>query len=29
MRYLHWLPGQQGASQGHIDLVAGLEVGHD
>jgi integrase len=29
MRYLHWLPGQQGASQGHIDLVAELEVGHD
>lgn len=29
MRYLHWLPGQQGASQGHIDLVAGLEVGRD
>uniref|UniRef100_UPI002468CCFB site-specific integrase n=1 Tax=Halomonas sp. 25-S5 TaxID=2994065 RepID=UPI002468CCFB len=28
MRYLHWLPGQQGASQGPIDLVAGLEVSH-
>ncbi|WP_280547309.1 tyrosine-type recombinase/integrase [Halomonas sp. 11-S5] len=29
MRYLHWLPGQQGTSQGPIDLVAGLEVSHD
>ncbi|MGE4532854.1 tyrosine-type recombinase/integrase [Halomonas sp.] len=29
MRYLHWLPGQQGAIQGPIDLVAGLEVAHD
>ncbi|MDR5865161.1 tyrosine-type recombinase/integrase, partial [Halomonas campisalis] len=29
MRYLHWLPGQQGATQGPIDLVATLEVGHD
>lgn len=29
MRYLHWLPGQQGMSQGPIDLVAGLEVAHD
>ncbi|MBB3141486.1 tyrosine-type recombinase/integrase [Halomonas organivorans] len=29
MRYLHWLPGQQGASQGPIDLVAGLAVGHE
>lgn len=29
MRYMHWLPGQQGACQGHADLVAALEVGHD
>lgn len=29
MRYMHWLPGQQGPSQGHTDLVAALEVGHD
>jgi integrase len=29
MRYLHWLPGQQGACQGHTDLVAALEGGHD
>jgi len=29
MRYLHWLPGQQGTSQGPIDLVAGMEVSHD
>lgn len=28
MRYLHWLPGQQGGGQAPIDLVASLEVGH-
>lgn len=29
MRYLHWLPSQQGGDQCHIDLVAALEVSHD
>ncbi|MCD2089326.1 tyrosine-type recombinase/integrase, partial [Halomonas meridiana] len=29
MRYLHWLPNQQGGDQCHIDLVAALEVSHD
>ncbi|MCK0716480.1 tyrosine-type recombinase/integrase [Chromohalobacter sarecensis] len=29
MRYMHWLPGQQGASHSPIDLVAGLAVDHD
>lgn len=29
MRYLHWLPSQQGGDQRHIDLVAALEVSHD
>lgn len=29
MRYMHWLPGQQGASQAPSDLVAALEVSHD
>ncbi|WP_290650874.1 tyrosine-type recombinase/integrase [Aquisalimonas sp.] len=29
MRYMHWLPGQQWACQGHADVVAALEVGHD
>jgi integrase/recombinase XerD len=29
MRYLHWLPWQQGSNQGPIDLVAALEVSHD
>ncbi len=28
MRYMHWLPGQQGTGQAPIDLVATLEVGH-
>ena len=29
MRYMHWLPGQQGQCQGHSDLVAALEVHHE
>lgn len=28
MRYLHWLPGQQGEGRVHTDLLASLEVTH-
>ena len=29
MRYMHWLPGQQGQGKSHADLVAALGVRHE